>query len=175
MWHTNQLGKVRLRLVCLPLRKPFLCMLKQLKEQRKHISKCKRERPNEWDSEPKARWSLKEVRGVGWELVEVEEKGGRSIVNQAALLKVGTCKSGERRVGTRPNDSSTALYKYSRTGSTRLLLLVAKKPWDTGVSPSWRKVFNSLLIVFQSHPDLKANRTSLAYIKWQRALPLKRD
>lgn len=32
--------------------------------------------------------------------------GGRGvcIVNQAALPKVGTCKSGERRVGTWPND-----------------------------------------------------------------------
>lgn len=55
--------------------------------------------------------------------------GGRGcLVNQAALPKEGTCKSGERRVGTRPNDSSAALYKYSRAGSTRLLLLVAKKP-----------------------------------------------
>lgn len=55
--------------------------------------------------------------------------GGRGcIVNQTARPKVGTCKSGERRVGTRPNDSSTALYKYSRAGSARLLLLVAKKP-----------------------------------------------
>ncbi|KAK5852169.1 hypothetical protein PBY51_023661 [Eleginops maclovinus] len=56
--------------------------------------------------------------------------GGRRgcIVNQAALPKVGTCKSGEGRVGTRPNESSTALYKYSRAGSTRLQLLVAKQP-----------------------------------------------
>lgn len=59
--------------------------------------------------------------GGGWE-------GVGCIVNQAALPKVGTCKSGERRVGTRPNDSSTALYKYSGAGSTRLLLPVAKKP-----------------------------------------------
>lgn len=53
---------------------------------------------------------------------------GGCIVNHAALPKVGTCKSGKRRVGTRPNDSSTALYKYSGAGSTRLPLLVAKKP-----------------------------------------------
>lgn len=86
--------------------------------------------------------------GVGWELVVVEGEG--CVVNQAALPKVGTCKSGEWRVGTRPNESSAALYKYSRAGSTRLLLLVAKKHWDTGVSPSWRRVFNSLLIIYQS-------------------------
>lgn len=101
-----------------------------------------------------------------------EGGGGRwrgCIVNQAALPEVGTCKSGERRVGTRPNDSSTALYKYSRAGSTRLLLLVAKKPRDNGVSPSRRKVFNSLLIGFQSHPDLKENRMSAATVKRHRA------
>ena len=98
--------------------------------------------------------------------------GGRGcIVNQAALPEVGTCQSGERRVGTRPNDSSTALYKYSRAGSTRLLLLVAKKPRDNGVSPSRRKVFNSLLIVFQSHPDLKENRISAATIKTAQGAP----
>jgi len=55
-------------------------------------------------------------------------KGGGGNINQAALPKVGTCKSGERRVGTPPNDSSTVLYKYCRAGSAGLLLLEAKKP-----------------------------------------------
>lgn len=92
-------------------------------------------------------------------------RGRGCTINQEALPNVGTCKSGERRVGTRPNYSSTALYKYSRAGSTRLLLLVAKKHRENRVSPSWRKVFNNLLIVFQSCPDLKENHTSLASIK----------
>lgn len=72
------------------------------------------------------------------------------IVNQVALSSVGTCKSGERRVGTRPNDSSPVVYKYSRAGSTRLLLLVAKKPGDNRVSRCSGKAFNSHLTVFQS-------------------------
>ncbi len=113
----------------LPLHIP---LTKELKEQRKHISKKHTKRrvgmkPSE-TANRRQRWcvclSLKEVRGVGWELVE----GEGCIVNQAALPKVGTCKSGERRAGTRPNDSSTALYKYSHAGSARLLLPVSKKP-----------------------------------------------
>lgn len=183
MWHTNQqhLGKFRQRLICLPLRKPFFYVYfwqRSLKSRgsiflRSTRKTCRRQRPNKPSktASQRQRWcvclSLKEVRGVGWELVVEEGEG--CIVNQAALPKVGTCKSGERRAGTRPNDSSTALYKYRRAGSTRLLLLVSKTPWDTGVSPSWRKVFNSLLIVFQSPPDLKANHRSLASIKWWRA------
>lgn len=111
-------------------------------------------------------WRKWEGWGGSWWWWWWRGRGRGCIVNQAALPKVGTCKSSGRRVGARPNDSSTALYKYSGVGSTRLLLLVAKKPWDTGVSPSWRKVFNSLLIVFQSHPDLKEKHTSLASIKW---------
>lgn len=63
-----------------------------------------------------------------------EGRGG-CIVNQAALPKPVNLAN---EVGTRPNDSSTELYKYSRAGLTRPLLLVAKKP----------RVFNDLLIVF---------------------------
>lgn len=45
-----------------------------------------------------------------------EEGGvGGSVVNQGALLRAGTRKSGQGRAGTGPNDSSTtALYKYSQ-------------------------------------------------------------
>lgn len=50
--------------------------------------------------------------GVGWELMVVRGEG----VHRKSSSSVGTCKSGERRVGTRPNDSPTALYKYSRAG-----------------------------------------------------------
>lgn len=153
MWHTNQqhLGKVRLRLVCLPLRKPFLyiCFCQRSWKTRGSIilrqtkKKCRRERPNktEWDSKPKARWcvcsTLKEVRGVGWELlVVVVEGGGRGrIVNQAALPKVGTCKSGEWRVGTRPNDSSTVLYKYSLRGRQGCCYWWPRSPETLGFLP----------------------------------------
>lgn len=39
--------------------------------------------------------SLKEVRGVGCKPAVEGREGGSCIVNQAALPKVGTCKSGE--------------------------------------------------------------------------------
>lgn len=70
------------------------------------------------------------------------------VVNQGALPGAGTRKSGEGRVGTGPNDSSTALYKYSRAGSARLpLLLAAKKPRHKRLSPSPMKLFDTLFIV----------------------------
>lgn len=106
---------------------------------------------DEWNGKPEARWcvcsSLKSPwrKWVGWDLVV---EGGGLHHKSGVPPRSGTCKSGERRMGTQPNDSSTVLYKYCCTGSARLLLLVAKKPRDTGVSPSERKVFNNPLIFF---------------------------
>lgn len=133
---------------------------KKLNEQRKHISETRTE-----ELQDRARRVKRPTEGkmVCLLFSEGSERGGVGasgggrwvcIINQAALPGVGTCKSGERRMGTQPNDSSTVLYKYCCTGSARLLLPVAKKPRDTGVSPSGRKVFNNLLIFFQSNPDL---------------------
>lgn len=62
--------------------------------------------------------------------------GGGCIVNQAALPKHVNLAN---EVGTRPNDSSTVLYKYSHAGSTRLLLPEAKRQIE---------VFNNVPIVF---------------------------
>lgn len=86
---------------------------------------------------------------AGWGLM-VAVKGGEGgpVVNQGALPGAGTRKSGEGRVGTGPNDSSTALYKYSRAGSARLpLLLAAKNPRHNRVSPSLMELFDALFIV----------------------------
>lgn len=165
MWHIDQrqLGEVRPRLACLHTSQEAffsiysILLSKELKERRKHIFETHAKRLQD-----RKRWvkrqtggkmvcllfseePLKEVSGVGWELVV---EGGGLHHKSGVPPWSGTCKSGERRTGTQPNDSSTVLYKYCCTGSARLLLLVAKKPRDTGVSPSERKVFNNPLIFF---------------------------
>lgn len=63
--------------------------------------------------------------GGGW--VGGGGEGGARRKSRSPPQWRGTCKSGEGRVGTRPNDSSAELYKYSSAGSTRPLLLVAKE------------------------------------------------
>lgn len=67
---------------------------------------------------------------MGWEPAGLEGERRKS---SGPFPEQGTCKSGERRAGALPNDSSTALYKYRRAGSTTTRLLV--EPRDAGASP----------------------------------------
>lgn len=138
----------------------LLCRQSCSSSKRRHMQEAD-ERPNKaWDGFSLALWSGSwevGVRRIGeLTVVKWEEGGvGGSLVNHAALPGAATRKSGKGRAGTGPNDSSTtALYKYSRVESTRLLMLLPVATAGGSLWPcsiSWR--IEWLLVTGHSHCD----------------------